>query len=114
MPAVRARLDDVLARIRTDLAADVKTAAGNHLLSKSEAAGSPSKLVRDACSTTAVRSPTRRVVATNAVQIVSPRHQPSRRYRSARVTRTGMGDRPVRRQGRAAPACSLLTFRAEA
>ena len=48
MPAIRARLDDVLARIRTDVAADVKTAAGNDLLSKSEAAAAPSQLVRDA------------------------------------------------------------------
>lgn len=48
MPAVRARLDDVIARVRADIAADVKTAAGNSLLSKSEAAAAPSKLVRDA------------------------------------------------------------------
>jgi hypothetical protein len=48
MPALRARLDDVIARVRTDIAADVQRAAGNNLLSKSEAAGAPSKLVRDA------------------------------------------------------------------
>jgi hypothetical protein len=47
MPAIRARLDDVIARVRADIAADVKSAAGNHLLSKSEAAAAPSKLVRD-------------------------------------------------------------------
>lgn len=48
MPAIRARLDDVIARVRADIAADVKAAAGNNLLSKSEAAGASSQLVRDA------------------------------------------------------------------
>lgn len=48
MPAIRARLDDVIARVRADIAADVQAAAGNSLLSKSEAASAPSQLVRDA------------------------------------------------------------------